>query len=101
MTIKYDKEADAMYLKFSDAEVAESDEDKPGIIIDYDKEGKIVGIELLDASQQTDHPSSVVYEVAYFFFQQKRYDDLPRKRLEWKVVMDHLVNKLTKRARIS
>lgn len=64
MNIKYDKEADAMYLKFSDAEVAESDEDKPGIIIDYDKDGKIVGIELLDASQQTDNPSSVVYEVA-------------------------------------
>ncbi|WP_340103693.1 DUF2283 domain-containing protein [Rhodohalobacter sp. 8-1] len=53
MTIKYDKEADAMYLKFSDAEVAESDEDKPGIIIiDYDKKGKIAGIELLDASQK-------------------------------------------------
>ena len=64
MNIKYDKEADAMYLKFSDAEVAESDEDTPGIIIDYDKDGKIVGIELLDASQQTDNPSSVVYEVA-------------------------------------
>ena len=64
MNIKYDKEADAMYLKFSDAEVAESDEDKPGIIIDYDKDGKIVGIELLDASQRTDNPSSVVYEVA-------------------------------------
>lgn len=64
MNIKYDKEADAMYLKFSDAEIAESDEDKPGIIIDYDKEGKNVGIELLDASQRTDNPSSVVYEVA-------------------------------------
>ncbi|MCG2589456.1 DUF2283 domain-containing protein [Rhodohalobacter sulfatireducens] len=64
MNIKYDKEADAMYLKFSDSEIAESDEDKPGIIIDYDKEGKIVGIELLDASQRTDNPSSVVYEVA-------------------------------------
>lgn len=38
MNIKYNKEADAIYLKFSDAEVAESDEDKPGIIIDYDKD---------------------------------------------------------------
>lgn len=64
MNIKYDKEADAMYLRFSDAEVAESDEDKPGIVIDYDKDGKIVGIELLDASQRTDNPASVVYEVA-------------------------------------
>lgn len=49
MHIKIDKEADAIYLRLSDAEVAESDEDKPGIILDYDKDGEIVGIELLDA----------------------------------------------------
>lgn len=66
LTIKYNKEADAIYLKFSNAEVAESDEDKPDIITDYDKEGKIVGIEILDASQRTDNPSSVFYEVAWF-----------------------------------
>lgn len=53
-----------MYLKFSDTEVAEGDKDKPGILIDYDKDRKIVRIELLDASQRTDNPSSVVYEVA-------------------------------------
>lgn len=64
MNIKFDKEADAIYLKLSDAEVAESDEEKPGIVIDYDKDGNIVGIELLDASQKTDNPSSVIYEVA-------------------------------------
>jgi len=64
MNIKFDKEADAIYLKFSDADVAESDEDKPGIIIDYDKDGNIVGIEVLDASQKTGNPASLVYEVA-------------------------------------
>jgi uncharacterized protein YuzE len=64
MNIKFDKEADAIYLKLSDAEVAESDEEKPGIVIDYDKDGNIVGIELLDASQKTGNPSSVIYEVA-------------------------------------
>jgi uncharacterized protein YuzE len=64
MKIKFDKEADAIYLRFSDAEVAESDEDKPGIIIDYDKDGNIVGIELLEASKKTDNPASLNYEVA-------------------------------------
>lgn len=64
MNIKFDKEADAIYLKFSDAEVAESDEEKPGIVIDYDKNGNIVGIELLEASKKTDNPSSLNYEVA-------------------------------------
>ena len=64
MNIKYDKAADAMYLKFTDAEVAESDEDKPGIVIDYDKDGNIVGIELLEASKKTANPGSLLYEVA-------------------------------------
>jgi uncharacterized protein YuzE len=64
MKIKFDKEADAIYLRFSDAEVAVSDEEKPGIVIDYDKDGNIVGIELLEASKKTDNPASLNYEVA-------------------------------------
>jgi len=64
MNIKYDKAADALYLKLSDAEISVSDEDKPGIIIDYDAEGNVVGIELLEASKKTENPSSLVYEVA-------------------------------------
>ncbi len=63
MNIKFDKEADAIYLRLSDADVAESDEEKPGIIIDYDKDGNIVGIELLEASKKTGNPASLVYEV--------------------------------------
>ena len=63
MNIKFDKEADAIYLRFTDAEVAESDEDKPGIVIDYDKDSNIVGIEVLQASQKIGKPGSVVYEV--------------------------------------
>ena len=64
MKIKFDKEADAVYLRFSDADVAESDEGKPGVVIDYDKDGNIVGIEVLDASKKTGNPASLVYEVA-------------------------------------
>ena len=63
MNIKFDKETDVVYLRFSDAEIAESDEAKPGIIIDYDKNGNIVGIELLDASKKMNKPGSLVYEV--------------------------------------
>lgn len=64
MNIKFDKEADIIYLKLSDADVFESNEEKPGIIIDYDKEGSIVGIEILDASKKTMNPSGIFYEVA-------------------------------------
>jgi uncharacterized protein YuzE len=64
MRIRYDKETDIVYIKFSDSPIAESDEEKPGIIIDYNSEGGIVGIEVLNASTKMDHANSVVYEVA-------------------------------------
>jgi uncharacterized protein YuzE len=64
MNIKFDKEADALYVRFSSAEVATSEESKPGIIMDYDAEGNIVGIEMLNASQKVDKPASVVYELS-------------------------------------
>ncbi len=64
MKIKYDKEADVMYIRFSDDAVAESDEQKPGIIIDYNTKGEIVAIEILNASQNMKSPNSMIYEVA-------------------------------------
>lgn len=63
MNIRFDKETDIVYLRFTDAEIVESDEDKPGVIIDYDKDGNVVGIEMLDASKKMKKPGSLVYEV--------------------------------------
>lgn len=63
MNIKFGKETNIIYLRFSDAEIAESDEDKSGIIIDYDKDEEVVGIELLEASSKIEKPGSLVYEV--------------------------------------
>jgi uncharacterized protein YuzE len=64
MVIRYDKAIDAIYIKFSDDKVAESDEEKPGIILDYDESGNIVGIEVLNASSKMNQPNGVTYEVA-------------------------------------
>ena len=64
MKVKYDKEQDAIYLLFSDEPVFESDEDKKGVILDYTNEGKIVGVEILNASTQMPNPMKVEYEVA-------------------------------------
>ncbi|SHE30703.1 Uncharacterized protein YuzE [Fodinibius roseus] len=63
MNIRFDKETDIVYLRFTDAEIVESDEDKPGVIIDYDKDGNVVGIEMLNASKKMKKPGSLVYEV--------------------------------------
>ncbi|MEI7831011.1 MAG: DUF2283 domain-containing protein [Prolixibacteraceae bacterium] len=64
MVIRYDKELDIVYIRFSEKNIEESNEDKPGIILDYDLEGKIVGIEVLNASSQIIQPNGIVYEVA-------------------------------------
>ena len=64
MVIKYDKESDVIYIQFSDDKVAESEEDKPGIILDYGENGDIVGIEILNASKKTKQPNGISYEVA-------------------------------------
>ena len=48
MRVKYDQEVDVLTIRFNDAPVEESDENKPGVILDYDKSRKIVGIEILN-----------------------------------------------------
>ena len=64
MKVKYDKEQDILYLSFSDEAIYESDEEKKGIILDYSIDGKVVGMELLNASCQMENPAKVEYEVA-------------------------------------
>jgi uncharacterized protein YuzE len=62
MKIKYDKESDVISFRFSDEAISESDEDKSGIIFDYDKSGNIVAIEVIGASKKMGHLNSVEYE---------------------------------------
>ncbi len=64
MKVKYDQEVDVLTIEFSDAAVDESDQDKPGVILDYDKDGNIVGMEILNASKRVQNPKSVEYAVA-------------------------------------
>jgi len=64
MKITYDPEVDVLRIIFSEAAIEESDEEKPGIIMDYDTEGNIVGMEILDASKRMENPRSLEYVVA-------------------------------------
>lgn len=52
MRIHYDKASDAFYIRFEEQPYAESDEVQEGVIFDYDKKGKLIGIEILDASRK-------------------------------------------------
>jgi len=62
--IAYDPEVDVLRLEFSSAPIEESDEDKPGVVLDYDRVGNLVGMEILDASKRVENPRSVEYAVA-------------------------------------
>ena len=64
MKVKYDQEVDVLTIQLSSAPVEESDEDKPRIILDYDKDGNIVGIEILNASKRIENPRALEYAVA-------------------------------------
>ena len=64
MRVIYDRATDTLTIILSDAQVADSDEDKPGVILDYDDLGNLVSLEILDASRRVKAPSQIEYQVA-------------------------------------
>ncbi len=63
MKVTYDKNADILTIVFNENPVLESDEEKPGVIIDFDVEGNIVGLEILDASRRIKEPSDIEFHL--------------------------------------
>ncbi|NJA90233.1 DUF2283 domain-containing protein [Rhodocyclus tenuis] len=52
MKLEFDTHADAAYLEISDEEIENTREIEPGVIVDYDAAGHIVGIEILSISKR-------------------------------------------------
>lgn len=52
MRLKVDKENDALYFRLDESTILESEEVQPGVILDFNSEGKVVGIELLNLSSR-------------------------------------------------
>ncbi|MBI1956765.1 MAG: DUF2283 domain-containing protein [Acidobacteria bacterium] len=50
MKLKIDKESDALYFRLDEAAIVESEEVEPGVILDFDKDKRVVGIEILSVS---------------------------------------------------
>ena len=52
MKIEYDKEVDALYLRLQEKYVARTVQIEEGLNLDLDEEGKLIGLEVLDATQR-------------------------------------------------
>jgi uncharacterized protein YuzE len=64
MRVVYDPEVDILTITLSNAAIEESDEDKPGVILDYDAIGNLVGLEILDASKRVNNPRELEHVIA-------------------------------------
>ncbi len=51
MRVRYDRDVDILYIRLTEDKIEESDEERPGTIIDYDASGMVVGIEIMNASK--------------------------------------------------
>lgn len=56
MKIEYDPASDALYVRLNDRPIVESEQIKPGIVLDYDDAGNVAGIEVLSASKHDNAP---------------------------------------------
>jgi len=64
MRVIFDPKTDTMTVILKETPVVESDEDKPGVILDYDEQGDIVSLEILDATRRITRPRSVEFQLA-------------------------------------
>ena len=52
MKLKVDREADALYLRLDDSPIVESEEVSPGVVLDFNRQNQVVGIEMLELSKR-------------------------------------------------
>jgi uncharacterized protein YuzE len=64
MKIIYDPDTDTLTIILKEGKIAESDEDKPGIILDYDGSGELISLEILSASEKVFKPGGIEYQIA-------------------------------------
>ena len=64
MKVVYDTSTDTLTVELKTGAISESDEGKPGVILDYDAEGELLGLEILDASKHIPDVRGVHFEVA-------------------------------------
>ena len=66
MKVHFDQESDAVYFRLDDSKIIESEEVKPGIVLDFNEKNQVVGVEILDAGKRVPEASlkQMHFEVA-------------------------------------
>lgn len=63
MQVTYDARTDTVTVIFKEgAAIAESEEDRPGVVLDYDERGELVSLEVVDASRRITEPRKVEFQ---------------------------------------
>ena len=57
MRVHFDQESDAIYFRLDDSKIVESEEVKPGIVLDFNEHNQVVGVEILDAGKRVPQTS--------------------------------------------
>ena len=63
MRIRYSPDVDALYISLRDVDISESDEISNGVVVDYDNDGNIVGIEILWVSEKADISQLIIQAI--------------------------------------
>ncbi len=57
MKVHFDRESDALYIRLDDSKIVESEEVKPGVVLDFNEQNQVVGVEILDAGKRVPESS--------------------------------------------
>ncbi len=66
MKVHFDQKSDALYFRLDDSRIVESEEVKPGIVLDFNEQNQVVGVEILNAGKRVPESSlkQMHFEVA-------------------------------------
>ena len=66
MKVHFDEKTDALYFRLDDSKIVESEEVKPGIVLDYNDKNQVVGVEILNVKERVPEASlkEMKFEVA-------------------------------------
>lgn len=63
MRLHVDEKADALYIRFDDSAVVESEDVRPGVVLDLDAQGRVIGLETLRVNERL--PEADLWKVQF------------------------------------